>query len=312
MVNFSDIANHSRASTATYIDSNGVRQTVSINEPRTDHHIWNGSGWVKAGQLLENEARTNLLLNSNTLATQTITVTAAPHTLHFTGTGTITLSGASTGSLVGTGTGEENRVSLTFTPSAGTLTCTVSGTVTSAQLEEASTPSSYIPTSGSTATRAAETLTIPAANLPAYTTSISIQMDGTITYADRNRDQQFDFVRWITDNNNFIKLNFTTVAGTGRIDFRQAALGVADTVVSGGSLYSPGIDIPFNIASRHGSTFVNGAVDGTALIANTTPTAIPDLSATNLTLGFNFMGTIKTFRIWVDDIEDVGIAEASS
>ena len=52
------------------------------------------------------------------------------------------------------------------------------------QLEEGSTASSYIPTSGSTVTRAAETLTVPAANLPYSSTNMSIQMDGRMTYAD--------------------------------------------------------------------------------------------------------------------------------
>lgn len=79
-------------------------------------------------------ARHNLLLATETLATQAVTLLAAQHTLSFTGTGTVTLSGASTaGPLVGTGA--NNRVSLTFTPTAGSVTFTVSGSVTSAQLE---------------------------------------------------------------------------------------------------------------------------------------------------------------------------------
>lgn len=76
-------------------------------------------------------ARQNLLLATDTLATQSVTVKATPHTLTFTGSGTVTLSGASTaGPLVGGG-------SLTFTPTAGSLTLTVTGSVTFAQLEMA-------------------------------------------------------------------------------------------------------------------------------------------------------------------------------
>jgi len=78
--------------------------------------------------------RKNEIDSTATLSTQDVTVTAAERTLSFTGTGTVTLSGASTaGPLVGTGVGD--RVSLTFTPTAGTLTLTVSGSVTAAQLE---------------------------------------------------------------------------------------------------------------------------------------------------------------------------------
>jgi hypothetical protein len=76
------------------------------------------------------------------MATQTRAVTAAAHTLAFTGTGTVTLTGVSTaGPLVGTGV--SNRVSLTFTPTAGNLTLTVSGSVTLAQLELGSTATAY-------------------------------------------------------------------------------------------------------------------------------------------------------------------------
>lgn len=86
--------------------------------------------------------RRNILLATDTMATQSVTVTAAAHTLSFTGTGTVTLTGASTaGPLVGTGAG--NRVNLTFTPTAGSLTLTVVGSVTFAQLELGSTATAY-------------------------------------------------------------------------------------------------------------------------------------------------------------------------
>jgi hypothetical protein len=139
--------------------------------PRRNAHVYNGTTWVNEG-LLHEEAATNLLLNTETLSTQNVTVTNEPHTLSFTGTGTVTLSGTSTaGPLVGTGTGPENRVNLTFTPTAGTLTLTVSGTVSSAQLETGSIPTSWSPTIGAQATRAADTSTILAADMPSLSSA---------------------------------------------------------------------------------------------------------------------------------------------
>ena len=140
-----------RATTGTYRDAAGVIRTAGIDEPRVDYDPVTGRG-----ALLVEGARTNLLLNSDTLSTQNVSVAGVAHTLHFTGTGTVTLSGAATGELVGAGDGEINRVSLTFTPSAGTLTLTVSGSVKFSQLEAASTPSSYIKTEASQATRSAD------------------------------------------------------------------------------------------------------------------------------------------------------------
>jgi hypothetical protein len=86
--------------------------------------------------------RRNLLLATDTMATQSLTVAAVAHTLAFTGTGTVTLTGASiAGPLIGTGA--SNRVSLTFTPTAASLTLTVIGSVTLAQLELGSTATAY-------------------------------------------------------------------------------------------------------------------------------------------------------------------------
>jgi hypothetical protein len=99
---------------------------------------------VNSAGLIE-KVRENLVLNSATLATQDVTVTANEHTVSFFGTGSIVVSGVASGTLVGTGVGD--RVELIFTATAGTLNLTVSGTVTNAQLEISdfgATP--YIPT----------------------------------------------------------------------------------------------------------------------------------------------------------------------
>lgn len=160
-----NLVTFTRASEATFVNSQGQIQTAANNAPRFDH---NPSTGESLGLLVE-EQRQNLLLNSGTLSTQNVTVTAVAHTLSFTGTGTITLSGTSTaGPLVGTGTGAANRVSLTFTPTAGTLTLTVSGTVTNAQLEIGSFRTSYIPTLGTAATRAADAASISGSNLTSW------------------------------------------------------------------------------------------------------------------------------------------------
>lgn len=135
-----------RASSATdYVDP-----SLSYG---TDVPVLNSNGWLIQG------ARTNLLLNSATLSTQSITVTAVAHTLSFFGTGTVTLSGASTaGPLVGTGA--NNRVQLTFTPSAGSLTLTVTGDVRYANCNIGTFADSWISTAGATATRANDVATI--------------------------------------------------------------------------------------------------------------------------------------------------------
>ena len=76
-------------------------------------------------------ARVNQYVGTATLATQNVTTLAATYTLRFDGTGSITLSGAATG------TYSAGTHSVVCT--AGTLTSTVSGTVTNADLRVANT-----------------------------------------------------------------------------------------------------------------------------------------------------------------------------
>lgn len=139
-----------RATSATRVNSAGLIEVVGNNVPRLDY-----SGGGCPSLLLEPQ-RTNLVFPSASGTTQSVTVTAVPHTLSFYGTGSVTLSGVASGTLVGVGTGVSNRVSLTFTPTAGSLTLTISGAVNNWQLEAGSFATSLIITTTEAVTRLAD------------------------------------------------------------------------------------------------------------------------------------------------------------
>ena len=136
-----------RATSATRVNASGVIETVAANVPRLDYS--NGT----CPSILVEPQRTNLILNSATVATQSISVTAQSYILSFYGSGTVALSGTHTASVVGLGTA---RKTYTFTPTAGTLTLTITGTCTKAQLEAGSYATSYIPTTSASVTRNAD------------------------------------------------------------------------------------------------------------------------------------------------------------
>jgi hypothetical protein len=142
--------------------------------------------------------------------------------------------------------------------------------------------------------------------------SVSIGMEGRMTYADTGALEAVNW-RWHIDGSNTLGAYiYTTGAETGELNVFHVANGVTDQVISSASYYAPDILVPYNITSRHGSTFVNAALEGVALTANTTPTALPDLSSTDLSLAYDYMGTISEFRVWDKDLGDDGIVEATN
>lgn len=109
--------------------TSGVIDNVSARLLRGNHAVQTTS--ANAPVL---SARVNALVGTATLATQNVTTVATTYTLRFTGTGSITLSG--------TGSGTYSAGSHSVVCTAGTLTVTVTGSVTEADLRVASETSS--------------------------------------------------------------------------------------------------------------------------------------------------------------------------
>jgi hypothetical protein len=279
-----------RASTGTFVGSNGLIQTAASGAARFDHNPTTGES---LGLLVE-ESRTNLLLNSATLSTQSATVTAVSTTLSFYGTGTVTLTGASTaGPLVGTGT--NNRVSLTFTPTAGSLTLTVSGSVTNAQLEAGSFPTSYIATTGATATRAADVASMTGTNFSSWYNETGGTVFFNAVSAPVNNIAQFLYSisngttsEWILS-----RRNTSGFIATGINDNGVSQGEISSVAIAGAASYKAAYAYALNNLGQS----VNGATAG-AVASATLPTV------TRLDIGQNFSGsqllngTIKRLTYW--------------
>jgi hypothetical protein len=143
--------------------------------------------------------------------------------------------------------------------------------------------------------------------------SVSIAMDGRMTYADDGTNLQASMVNWGGATGYIRHQLRTDGTNTGQIRvWQNDSAGTSDTAESDGDAYEEGILRSFNMAGRHGSTFINGALNGVAFTENTTPTELYDLSATDLNLVYDYMGTVGTFRVWDRDITDDGLVEATN
>jgi hypothetical protein len=128
---------------------------------------------------------------------------------------------------------------------------------------------------------------------------MTIAMDGEMTYADEDKAPEVKFTQWADgESANSIRQELNTNGpNVGRMVFRTYQSSTASIVIGASDDYSSGVNVPFNIASRHTSSDLNGAVDGTALTADTTPTALPDLSATDFEIAPTGVINIKSLRI---------------
>jgi hypothetical protein len=259
---------------------------------------------VGTGILVE-EARTNLLLNSATLSTQNVTTTATAYTLSFKSTGTVTLTGTSTaGPLVGTGASD--IVELTFTPTAGTLTLTVSGTVEEANLEAGSFRTSWAPTAGASVTRPADSVTIATSDIPGFVSS------DIFVYAE------FDVPAGLSTQAGVIAFDDGT--GNNRVNMRLApgAQGGQLLVVSGAAAQANIIDNTaisgtVRMAARFKANdfkmWRDGASIGTPDTSGTMPSGMTVLRLSSEFFGGRLNAPLRTAYVFTDisDANAVGL-----
>ncbi|MCR8724584.1 hypothetical protein [Frigidibacter sp. ROC022] len=185
-----------RASAASYVDAADNVRTVAANVARYTQT-------AAARALLLEDGATRLIGGAAPVSGQSVTVTAQTYTLSFHGTGTVTLSGAYSASVVGTGATLRRIVS--FTPATGTLTATPAGDVRMMQLETGGMATSYIPGDDGAASRAADLVApIPVSGLgigAGYTLAVRGQIDVAAGYdrlvqLDADADASRQNVRW--------------------------------------------------------------------------------------------------------------------
>lgn len=123
-----------------------------------------------SGALIE-EARTNVLLNSAAPATQTTaSLAVGTYTLWVNGSGSATPS-AGTATITGAGTATNGVPDVFVVTVAGTVTITVAGALNAFQCELGAFGTSFIPTAGAPATRAADSVAL--AGLAATTLQVT-------------------------------------------------------------------------------------------------------------------------------------------
>ena len=216
--------------------------TDRLNVARIDYSTGSPS-------ILVEPQRTNLVYPSDIASTQVRAVTAQVYTLSFYGTGSVTLSGVATGTLVGTGA--NNRVTLTFTPTAGSLTLTVSGSVTNWQLEAGSNATSLINTTTSAVTRNADVIRKTDASTLIGQTEGTVLIKGTQT----TRGQIFRLTSSTSTNNVVFVFN----QGTGRCEYTVGKNGVR---VSNASPTAPNLQVNKNIIIKYSQTTIKVFING--------------------------------------------------
>ena len=135
--------------------------------------------------------------------------------------------------------------------------------------------------------------------------ALTIGMSGEVSWSASDPK----LLRWYGGYYNQIQFELNDL--WGRLEFTQGADGKLSQYNSSNNTIPEGLNVPFSFAGTSASTFLTAAVNGVALTTNTTPTALPDLSATEVDLLPTFNGTVAEIRYYSADVGDAGRLEGS-
>jgi hypothetical protein len=238
-----------------------IAQRSIANGINGAYTIINGSGTLTVtavhpckGLLIE-EQRQNLLTNTNgDLSTQTQTVTAVQHTLSFYGTGQIVLSGAAT-AVVSPAGNYGDRKTLTFTPSAGSLILTVTGSVEFAQLEIGAFATSFIPTSGTSLIRSADVCSITGTDFTGFYNQTS---GSVVIHGDSANGTTSSWCQFCSNANGNRAFDIRRESSDGSLRTNDSSAG--SSIISS----SPSYPVKFGVVSSANGTptYYNGAAAG--------------------------------------------------
>ena len=179
-----------------------------------------------------------------------------------------------------------------------------------AQLEAGSFPSSYIPTSGATATRAGETLSVNAAGVPWSTTAMSWVFEGEASWIDSGSTSEAILFGSYVDASNNLNLAISgSGADTGKLLATTETAATVETA-DGPSNTAAGYRNAVSAGLRHTTTDLQ-AVDGGTSGTNQTAVggSIYDYGTNTKALyiggdnnAWAYNGTIQRLRMWDSDV----------
>ncbi len=245
-----------RASDGTRTDATGVIEVLGPNIGRIDHDT---TTFAPIGLLLET-ARTNLFVQSGAPADQTIAVAAVPHVVSFYGTGTVTLAGAHGAVVVGNGA-YPVRTEISFTPVAGNLSVTLTGSVTSPQVEEGDLASTYIPTVAGATLRADDIATVPL-GAGFNSNEGTLVFEGSLDSAQAN-DRIIEIDAGATTTR--LSILWNTVLGKPQFQVWEAGVLQAAIAPSGNSI---NLGDPFRVAITYKANDFGVSLNGSAVVAD--------------------------------------------
>jgi hypothetical protein len=287
-----------RASAVWGTDDSGALVQAASGTPFFNSH----------GLLLE-PAATNYFLNSDAPVTQTITLGTGTYTVSLpigTDSGTMT---SAAGTAVGSGFGAASAVaSNTFTlTSGGTITITKAGTVSKCQVENLAYKSSYIPTAGASAARAATTLTIGATgNVKAIDFTWYLEISILSIKAAPNWPT---FIWLSLDGGNYLALQLNNAAKfyvTKSVGGASANTGLSSITATAGGTYKCAV----RFSSVTGlSLFISGVLMG----SNPSTTFFVPSAGTPISFGVADMcRCIKDFRVYKKALSDAKCSAITS